>query len=380
MNPMFPVLCHRTLNDLADGLIRVYIPVAIYRHTGSFSMVIFYALIYYSIQSIINLFLQRQYAARPMLFISVRIIPLLLLQLLLRTSGLLPWAYISLLGITMALSNAFYWVPLNHIFASALGEELGRSVGRFRSASIISKMIMPLVSGLLLSLSGFAAIIYLSSAVYIASLAVLWIFAGELPSRSERCERDCSMEVAIRVPRLSLPAYLLTYAVTGVCDTAEMLWPLFVYVNTLQYIDVGVVASLLQVGMILANCLVGRRTDSDTWRTPAIIALVGFSALWAIRPFFLQPVSLYAISGLLGFAAVFFNLPLFACFIGDSRGSTRLVQGLAYREVAIKSGGAMSLLVCLFMGSMIAPFLLASATAVLLMIPILKSRRSVPTQ
>ncbi|WP_173275784.1 MFS transporter [Paenibacillus sp. NEAU-GSW1] len=377
------LLIHRVMNELADSLLKVFIPIMIYKEMGSIGYAAAYLGGYYLLQSLLNMVLGRFMTAKPIVFILLRLLPVLGTQyLLLEGQG-----YVLLYGliVTTALANAFYWIPLNYLFAVSAGKSVGKATGRFRAASVAGKIIGPGVSGIVLSYFGVAAVSVVAVAFFVVSIAVLLFsilkngqngMSAAVPEKAATESVEVSAEPIKPLDwksRLSaLRVYIASSVLSGFNDTADIFWSLYVFSVSAAFIDVGFVAVFIQVGVLCANLLIGKLTDIRKWLLPALLPLLAYAIIWSIRPYAMEPLSVFALSALGGFLAPFFTIPVFANFIKDSKGTNDLAGCLVAREVSIKGGGAVSIVGYLATGLIHVPFIFASVASLLLAVPLMQ--------
>ncbi|WP_177186571.1 MFS transporter [Paenibacillus sp. CF384] len=375
INPKI-LLVHRVMNELADSLLKVFIPILIYKELGSIGYAAAYLGGYYILQSLLNMTLGRYMTSKPIVFILLRLIPVLATQYLLVAGhgSVLLYGLIA----STACANAFYWVPLNYLFAASAGKAVGKATGRFRAASVAGKIIGPGISGIVLTYFGIEAVSTIAIAFFVVSIVVLLVSYLSKSMKEEApviplpiAEATTSAEQP-QSPIAAIRIYLVSSVLSGFSDTADIFWSLYVFTVSAAFIDVGFVAVFIQFGVLAANLVIGKLTDVRKWLLPALLPLLAYAIIWIIRPYAMAPVSVFTLSAAGGFLVPFFTIPIFANFVQESKRTHNLPVCLVSREVALKGGGAISIAGYLATGMIAMPFFLAGAASLLLSIPLLR--------
>ncbi|SFT18851.1 MFS transporter [Paenibacillus sp. BC26] len=377
VNPKI-LLVHRVMNELADSLLKVFIPILIYKELGSIAYAAAYLGGYYVLQSLLNMTLGRYMTAKPIVFILLRLIPVLATQYLLVAGhgSLLLYGLIA----STACANAFYWVPLNYLFASSAGKAVGKATGRFRAASVAGKIIGPGISGIVLTYFGIEAVSTIAIAFFVVSIVVLLV--SYLSTGNEAKVMSSIVEAPLGSPEgtaqqpqspfAAIRIYLVSSVLSGFSDTADIFWSLYVYTVSAAFIDVGFVAVFIQFGVLGANLVIGKLTDVRKWLLPALLPLLAYAVIWIVRPYAMAPISVFTLSAAGGFLVPFFTIPIFANFVTESKQTHSLSRCLVSREVALKGGGTISIAGYLATGMISMPFILAGVASLLLAVPLLR--------
>ena len=367
--PIYYLYLHRVLNEFADSLIKVFVPVVIYDKTASITAVIWFVLSYYILQSLLNLILRKVLVRSPLSVIVLRLVPVLLLQFLLISdfTQLGIHFYIAALAIVTAFSNCLYWLPLNSLFTMLAAEKTGSKTGQFRAASRVGNMLAPILSGFLIGSFGIASSATLAMLCYILSITALMPLAAHVRSfASEQSKTDSSQSLDSKPIKSTLALFVVLYFIVGIFDTAEMFWSLLIYSVSAKYIFVGLATALIKLGVILANLLTGYLTDAGKWFVPAVVSLILFGILWLTRVYVTDIYWMCLISIAGGFVKPFFLVPTFSKFISFVRHSDRVEDMLMSRELSIKAGGSAAIILGLVLPVTIlkAPFIIAGGASI----------------
>lgn len=368
---------HRFWNDLGDGLLKVFVPVLIYKNTGSLIYVSGFLLFYYVLQSGMNLALFRRICQYPILALLLRLIPVLGTQFLL-TSSWNDWRLMLGLAITTASANVFYWIPLHYTFLISAKSKVGSSIGQLQVAAVAGKFVAPLISGFLLSAYGIELVASIAILLYILSVICMYYprfprqeEIGQPAQRNPPLKPEKQLESKAVSGKMPLSAFLRAYILAGTWDTAEVFWTIYVFRTSVGLLDVGIVASLIQLGVVLSNLIIGRLSDQHRWWLPAVAALGLYGLFWTGRALTDTPVWIYVLSAGSGILRPMFEIPMFSGFIINAKHSKDFPRWIVMREVAIKSGGIGLVLVASLVPSLLQfPFICAAITSLLFLEPL----------
>ena len=359
---------HRLLNEFADGMIKAFIPVIIYAKTNSISACLAFIIGYYLLQSFLNYVLYKPATQRPIVFIFIRILPILLTQFLLLGEFSVEWLVIGFI-LSYSLSNVLYWTPINFLFSQIARKEVGKKTGRFEAISIGGKLLAPVVSGFILTYSEMWVLVGIAVCMYILSLWVLVRPSASTiePPPSAELPPD-QMPKPIPKQKSSLGLFLFSYALIGLFDTAEVFWALYIYDVSINFFYVGIASTLIQFGIIASNLISGKITDRKKWVTPAIIALLLFAATWILRGNTQHVILIFFVSAMAGLLKPIFSVPIFSNFIMEANASGQPQRWIAWREIMIKVGGLASAGAVVIFGNLLVVPFYASALAALVMV------------
>ena len=356
---------HRLLNEFADGLIKVFIPVIIYAKTTSIGACLAFIIGYYLVQSFFNYVLYKPMTRKPILFLWLRILPVLFTQFLLLSDYEDLWLVYGFI-ISYSFSNVFYWTPLNFLFSKVAKKQVGAKTGKFRAASIGGKLLAPLVSGFILTYSDIQVLVGLAVLVYIASILMLFQVT-ELKEVATREGAENEKDDSLHKERSTLLLFLSSYILIGLFDTAEIFWSLYIYDISINFLYVGIASTLIQFGIIASNLLSGEVTDKKKWLSPTIVALLIFSVTWIIRGNIEDIIIIFLVSAVAGLLKPLITVPFFSNFITEANSFGNPQRWIALREISIKAGGfVLAGAVALFGNSLVVPFYVSALSAIVL--------------
>lgn len=366
---------HRLFNEFSDGLIKIFIPVLIFSRTKSILACFVFLIGYYILQSIANYLLYKPLTKKPVLFIILRIFPVILIQYLLISN---LNGYLLVIGCIVAysFSNVFYWTPLNFLFTIAAEKNTGIKTGRFSASSIGGKLLAPVTSGYIITFYDIKYVLILSLFIYLISVFVLIVPIFKY-KYDELLDSNITPETKA-LPNVNLDStdkgkstlilFLLTFGMIGVFDTAEVFWSIYIYKLSINFLNVGIAGSLVQIGILLSNLISGKITQLKKWYIPASLALVLFSLSWIIRPNIINIEVIFLVSGISGLLRPIFTVPIFSNFVIYSNYYHNPPKWIALREISVKSGGLIMLLfVSIFSNIIIAYFYISAFFSIILL-------------
>ena len=341
---MWVLYLHRFLNEFADSLVKVFVPVVVYeRSGGSLGWVLVYVLGYYVLQSILNWVLRDVLCKWPLRSMLVRLVPVAGLQMVLVSDLGIEWLVAGLvLGTT--LSNVSYWMSVNYLFATLAGKNIGLQTGQMRAVSRLGNLLGPLLGGLLIAGCGMWAVVLPAMVVYVLSIVVVVPVVGRL--RNEFVEAGGVVtgeeeQEAGRQPvvRGRLWRFWGAYVLVGIFDSSELFWSVYIFMISAGYVNVGIAAMLIKAGVMAANLITGAMSDKGRGVRVAVVCAALFGVSWLLRVYAEGAVSMYVLSVAAGFLSPFFVVPVFSKFILEAKQSGELASWLAGREVSLKVGG-----------------------------------------
>lgn len=366
---------HRLFNEFSDGLIKIFIPVLIYSRTKSFLDCIIFLIGYYILQSIGNYLLYKPLTKNPILFLVLRIFPVVLIQYLFISN---LNGYLLVVGCILAysISNIFYWTPLNFLFTVVAKKNIGIKTGRFSASSIGGKLLAPVTSGFIMTYYEIKYVMILALIIYIISVIILVVpilkyNRSELLEGFGRVNKSISSNINIEITDIEksrLFLFLLTFGMIGIFDTTEVFWSIYIYKLSINFFNVGLASTLIQVGILFSNLISGKITELKKWYIPASFALVLFSLSWILRSNTINIEIIFLISILSGLLRPIFTVPIFSNFINDANHFGHPQKWIALREISVKSGGlSIILVVSIFSNLIISSFYVSALVSILLL-------------
>lgn len=334
---------HVLLRDIARGLESVFVPLYVYKITGSPALpFLFYG--FYHLMVILNAWWV------PVIVSRIGIDWSALVGAVLRAGSLIMfikagsspawlWPAFALWGLLII----FTWVP--HHYAIIKSVEQDQKVGQKSSIILIiqrlAAALTPLIGGLIVLWLGF-------DRLYLASIVMILISA--VPMFFDRIEKkDMRFAMSRIIKDIQNPAYRrinLALIGEGWEDGATLvLWPLFMYLYIGQIYQVGVITSVALAASLLALYWLGKHSDhkGEGWSGWLFGVL---AAIWLVRPFFHHLAgfilidTIYYIAAALVFLA--YNASLYSQAITKHRLEFLVRREILYHGAALVACGLMA--------------------------------------
>lgn len=277
-------------------------------------------------------------------------IPLMLVYL-----GVLFWMTDNSLSVVVpallfGFSRSIYWNAVDLEFSLYTNRKnRGESVGYFYALPDASKIIGPLLGGILITFFGFHILFALTALISMLSAIPLFLSPdlvyAETKGWAKAFKRDF---IRSFVGSLVLGSRIICIL---------FLWPLFLHLKNISFETIGLAYSFSGLLVVLFTLYVGRKTDrkySPRWVSFGAIAS---SFCWAIAFFVTGTLYALAITTLIALTTSLWLIPLEKYIFNEVK-KTNVFGGLLVRKAGRVTGSALILLVffavMLFAGPMAA--------------------------
>lgn len=303
-NGLNAIYIMQAIDSLGMSLSGVFVPVFLLNNGYDFRDIILYFIIH-NIVLIIAIFsagyvsskigLKRAIIFRfPFLFVF-------LLMLIFWDNVNLNYYY---LAISSGLQSAFYWVPLNILFArSAKREKMGSAFGKLMAIPQIVGLFGPVIGGLIAVALGFRSLFFITFIISLVSFIPFIFSIGIKYDYEFKPKRG--FDFFKKHPKLFFAEIF-----DNIGGEAEgLLWPVFIYLVVKDIVVVGYLATLLSIGGILFTFFIGKLSDKYKEQNFLKLASVMLIIIWVCRYFFDSPEFIYGITLVAGFVLSTLVLP-----------------------------------------------------------------------
>ena len=204
----------------------------------------------------------------------------------------------------LAMSNSFFWVPTNGIFARySHKKKEGKETSNLILTSRLSAVLAPLIGGFVLTELSFDSLFAIVGCILTLSLVPLFL------SKDYGCKKkDKGMQVVKEHLK-----YYVAYFIQGIlAGTTFFIIPFLSLFLLKSYFSVGSVSTILLVGSFFVIFIVGRLTDKFEGKHLIKLGGVVLSASLLILAYAQSPWVIYAASLLVGIGIIMSFLPIFA--------------------------------------------------------------------
>ena len=293
-------------------------------------------------------------------------LPLLLLYLILMMflEGNPSLFSLYALSILSAFSSALYWVPLHSLFARFSTKKKGSSqVGTLLSLKSFSSIIAPLLGGFITIAFGFEFLFIIAIVILIIPIIAL------------AQSKDIHPHINFSITDLSQffknhRRHFLSIMLDSFGAFAEnILWPLFVFIILANTMSVGIVGSLVGVGTILFTLLLSKVIAKHDHFLIMKIAAFMLAAIWIIRYFVGDHVSIYIVSLLSGLASIMFSIPLASHTYEIAKNSKNIDEFIVFKEILVHISRILAVVVSIILVSTLnVSFLMAGISYLLIIL------------
>ncbi|MCU0679506.1 MAG: MFS transporter [Planctomycetes bacterium] len=293
-----------SIEGFAYSLIGIFIPIYLLKLGYSLSAVFIFFIVHNLSLAIFSIIagytVSRIGYIKPMLF---RFPLLFLFLFMLYNLKALPIPLYVLAALNGA-QVAFYWIPLNILFAkNTRKEKIGSAIGKLFALPQLAALIGPFLGGLIAVSFGFKFLFAGTFLLLLISLVPL-ITARGLKS-------DFKFELKKGVAFfIKNPKYIITEIFDNIGGEMEgVIWPIFIYLNFLNIVAVGIVGTLIALGTTMFTLMIGNYTDKFSKRLFIRIGAVTVLSVWILR-LISDSETIYLVSAVLaGFAMSLLLVP-----------------------------------------------------------------------
>ena len=320
---------HKLIKAIGDSMVKLFVPLIIYRASGNMGLVILYLCVHYFASGVLNILLRRFLQRQGVIAIFLSMVPIIAIQFVLTYCPVI-WYICLIVGLLNAFNQVLYSVPINLLFAFT---DKNTNVAKFEISTNVGKLIFILVSGFLLgnTLDNLVILAIASTVVYCLSIIPI-LFGYKLikSSYGEITHKPFSIDKKL------YRKYNLYHFCFGVYQsTLDIILPLYLYINNLSFESVAVVMALVEVGKILANILAKYIYSKGKPFVSVIIYCCLYVTAVVLILTIKSPVALYIISCVMGVSFPLVFVPLFKAFCSQIGIDNYQFRGMIYRDFYI---------------------------------------------
>lgn len=306
----FKIIClYQTIIALANGMMTLFLPIFLLQ---GFSNSIFWVIIFYIAGYFIYGLLvpfgamaMNKLGLKTSMIIGRVFILLFYLSLYFFHNN--PLLFAVLANVNLLIFRLLYWVPYHVGFAEFTeGKYRGRQMSYLAVLGYIVGIGAPLFAGLLLSEYSFDILFIIT--MVILGLAIIPLGKlSEVKARFEFSYLQSFKELLKRGNQRLGIAYLADGAQGFV---GIVIWPIFIYqILQGQYLAVGAVTSLIVIGTIIFQLLMGKYTDEFPKRRLMQIGSSFYALGWLAKAFVATALQIFVIGTFHQFMAIVLRTP-----------------------------------------------------------------------
>ncbi len=234
------------------------------------------------------------------------------------------------------LSSSFYFVSLNSEFVKNVHRiNEGVETSHLIAYPLIASIAAPLLSGYLLGFTEFNIVFSIAIALLVVS--ALPLFMSKDYKRFFKYKLS-DFKILLR------KKYALYFFSEGLYSlTANLIWPIFIFLTFKDFIYVGLVSAISGAGVSIFILVSGKLADKFNRKTIMRIGAITYSLTWFARYFITTQLEIFILSFLAGVTVTLISVPLFArfCEVGKKN---NILAAASFREFWLSLGKVIPLI------------------------------------
>lgn len=302
---------NRIIQQVAQGLLGLFIPVFLLEAFGSLNAVLIYYLISYTLFLFFvtpGVILASKITFRRSLIFSVFGGAVFYFCLFVFDRNIMLFAAISLVAATF--DRVLYWIPYHSGFAKFTDKESrGRVIGIFSAVFALFAASLPFIAGLVISTFNFEILFLITIVIYVSSIFPL----ANMPKINEYYSFGLIQTWKILLHKRDRKI-LFSYMADGAQDTVGIIiWPIFIWmVLDGDFAAVGLLSSLIVLATIVIQLVVGNYTDKVDKKTMIKYGSILYSIGWVIKAFVNTGFHIFVVSSYHNFSSILMKTPFSA--------------------------------------------------------------------
>ena len=183
-----------------------------------------------------------------------------------------------LIGLIYGFGEAFFWMAFHDEFSIiSQSKKMGSEVGLYKSITIIAKILGPLFGGLLILFFGFGPLFLLIIVLMVLALIPL------LSTQDIKSKKKFDPSKVYTKKNLALAKPIIGYGAASLATA--WLWPLFVFLLLTGYLELGLLAVMVNIITIIGIFVIGFKADHINKRKLVKAGSILFSSTVILRVF-----------------------------------------------------------------------------------------------
>ena len=319
------IFVHRVFKGIADAILRVFVPLLIYKQTGNLMFSFLWACLDQIFAGIAFAVLRKFIKKYPIISIILHIFPMVLGQFLL--IGDFSLAKIIIFAFLDGFATCLYYGGINLIFGYM---QKSPSTAKFETGYKVGKIIFCILSAFVLGniQNSLIFIIMLSSVLYICCAIPLIVRYKQYHINIDQTKNKLSTTLSN-----SKWFYYYELSINVVCSFISTILPLYLYASGLTFSATGILIALSDLLSILASLTSVLFAKKNLHKLFLIIcSLLMTIAIFAIL-FIKQNVIIYILTLLISFAYQGQFVIMFGYLVNDQKQKHQWQDALFYRDI-----------------------------------------------
>jgi len=211
---------------------------------------------------------------------------------------------IFVLAVASGLQSAFYYTPLNVLFARHTNaNEMGGSLGKLMALPQIAGLAGPFLGGVIVYFFGFKPLFAATFIISFCSMLPLLLSPSLKDNYHFRPKKGLAFFK--KHPKLILSEIFDN--IGG--ETDGIIWPIFVYFTVKNVVSIGALGTLVAIGSALFTLYIGKQVNKKNEKFFIRIAVPLLMVNWFVRYAFSNEILIYISTLLSGVFTVLLILP-----------------------------------------------------------------------
>ena len=284
------------LHFLGRLLYATFIPILLLKNGFSLTAVLTYFLIQPLITILITFFSTKLLHKKNIIEFNIFAIITEIALVILFSLNSISWKLLTIFTILNASYYSLYYISYNSIIAHYSSLKLtGNNLGNLQILGQISSLLSPIIGALILENSKTTLIITSSILLFLSVLPLLKISKDDIEGQNSK--------------KINFKNILLPLANHSLSTLTEIIiftyWALFLYLEQINLVMIGIVSSTMSFAIILLSFLIKKKLYIESFRkSTEFIAMMGIAFISLIRYFYPEQIILTNILISLFFAAL----------------------------------------------------------------------------
>ncbi len=215
--------------------------------------------------------------------------------------------FVVLSVIVLTFYRTFFWMPYHIDFAKFTNKnDRGKSVGLVWATSSFLGVVMPVVSGFLISRFGYNIVFIIAIIMYLTSLIPFMT----LPRTKEKYSWDYLETFRNFFKKKNRKLILANMANGAENAVGIIIWPIFIWkILEGDYLAVGAISSLIVFVTIILQLAVGSYADKISKRKLIHLGSIFYSIGWFAKIFIMTSFQIFIVGTYHSFAQIFKDTP-----------------------------------------------------------------------
>ena len=319
------IFLHRILNGFADAMIKVFIPLLIYKQTGNLYLSMLYCLISYTLSGVWFIVLQKVITRLPVLCIIVQILPLIVIQFLI---GNINVATTIIIAILNSISTTLYYGGLNLLFGLSV-EKI--NTAKYESAEHIGKIFFIALSATLLGEVQ-------NSLIFVTITATIMYILGVMPLVFNYKKLTKNINITSNLKPLEILKDTKYYNYYHICFAALQIFttvflPLYIYSNGISFTATGLMLVLQELLYIAGAYIAKQFGKFKKEKIFIVISSVIIASCIIVIWFLTNVIAIYILNLVISFLLQGIFVLLLQSFINDQKQKGYFQDSIFYRDV-----------------------------------------------